>query len=197
MAPWWRKKKDKKVTDEPSIPNTPNGDIIVSSNGNGVTFNPQGTILGNAGIQNSITGATGSTSWYNIANATSAVPSAGAIHQTTAMNSQYVFSSYKPTNIVSLIGDAGKEIVRLNLDGSVTWANEINVDEAAEAFARSLKISAELQAGINKAVKSAIRDQIFEEIIEIAKVNGKLTVDELTFMYESSKIMEKLRGGRE
>ena len=107
------------------------------------------------------------------------------------------FGITQPTSIISLNGINNKEIVRLNIDGSVTWGQDINVDEAAEAFARTLHLSAELAAGVNKKVKSQMRDTVFKEIIELAKVKGTLTLDDLTFMYEASKIMEKLKGGRE
>jgi hypothetical protein len=85
----------------------------------------------------------------------------------------------------------------VNIDGSVTWSQEINIDEAAEAFSCTLRLGAELASGINKKVKAEMRDTVFEEIIELAKVKGTLTLDDLTFMYEASKIMEKLKGGRE
>lgn len=100
---------------------------------------------------------------------------------------------YKDPNIMSL-SSQGKEIVKLTHEGEVIWANDINVDEAAEAFSKSISLGAELCASVTKNVKSKIRDSVFEEIIEIAKTKGSLTVDELTLMLEASKIMEKLKG---
>lgn len=108
-----------------------------------------------------------------------------------------VFAGIQPTNILSLRGKDNTEIVRLNVDGTVTWSQEINIDEAAEALTRTLVLGAELSTGITRKVKAEMRDTVFEEIIELAKLKGTLTLDDLTFMYEASKIMEKLKGGRE
>lgn len=89
-----------------------------------------------------------------------------------------------------------KEIVRLNADGSVQWNDNVDVDDAAKAFGESLKIGAEMAAGITESVKRSIRDTIFEEMIEIAKEKGSLTPDELTYMYKATKIMDKLKGAK-
>jgi hypothetical protein len=85
----------------------------------------------------------------------------------------------------------------LNLDGSVTWPNGIEIDEAAEAFGKSLQLGAEMRAGINKSVKLKMRDSVFEDLISIAKEKGSLTAEDLTYLLEASKIVEKLKGGKE
>jgi len=100
-----------------------------------------------------------------------------------------------PTHIIQF-SNAGSEIVRLNLDGSVTWANGIDIDAAAEAFGKSLHMSAEIQAGISKAVKLKMRDSVFEDLINIAREKGSLTAEDLTYLLEASKIVEKLKGGK-
>lgn len=97
-------------------------------------------------------------------------------------------------DIISLRGDGNKEIVRLTKEGEVIWADGIKVDEAAEAFTRTIYLSTEMKAGITARIKSTIRNSLFDEIIHIAKVKGSLTADELTLMLEASKIMEKLKG---
>jgi len=116
---------------------------------------------------------------------------AGAINIPTPT---FTFTMQQPTNIISLQNN-GQEIVRLNRDGSVTWANGIDVDAAAEAFGKSLTYSAELKAGISKGVKLRMRDSVFETLINIAKEKGPLSADDLTYLLESSKIIEKLKGG--
>jgi hypothetical protein len=98
-----------------------------------------------------------------------------------------------PTNIITFHSQ-GKEIVKVNLDGSVTWANGIDVDSAAEAFARTLSLGAEQKAGISKRVKLEMRDSVFEDLIEIAKEKGSLTAEDLTYLLSASKIVEKLKG---
>ena len=101
-----------------------------------------------------------------------------------------------PTDIMKLQNFTGKEIVKLTQEGKVIWTDpEMNEDEAAQAFARSMQYSAELKAGITKTVKSQMRDTVFEEIINIAKQKGSLTADDLTYLLEASKIIEKLKGG--
>lgn len=101
-----------------------------------------------------------------------------------------------PTHLISLT-NAGKEIVRLNADGSVTWNQEIQIDEAAKAFARSISVGAEMAAGISKSAKLRMRDSVFTDLISIAKEKGSLTAEDLTYLLEASKIVEKLKGDKE
>jgi hypothetical protein len=132
--------------------------------------------------------ATGSSS-YGIRNITNG----GYINPSTYNGSFNISKS----DIVRFSNSAGKEIVRLTQEGKVIWADpEMNEDEAAQAFTRSLEVSAELKAGITKAVMVRIRDSVFEEIINIAKQKGTLTADDLTYLLEASKIMEKLKGSQ-
>lgn len=101
-----------------------------------------------------------------------------------------------PVDILKLQTITGKDIVRVTQDGEVIWADpEMNENEAAQALTRSMQQSAELKAGITKTVKSKMRDTVFEEIINIAKQKGSLTADDLTYLLEASKIIEKLKGG--
>lgn len=112
------------------------------------------------------------------------------------MLSGIILSSSVVCNIITLSSN-GKEIVRLNVDGSVTWNNEINVDKAAEAFGKSISIGGEMATGITKRVKLKMRDSVFEDLINIAKKKGSLTAEDLTYLLEASKIVEKLKGGKE
>ncbi len=93
-----------------------------------------------------------------------------------------------------VISNQGKEIVRLEKDGTIVWAEGIKIDEAAEAFAKTISIAAEMRAGITERIKADMRNRIFEEIINISKEKGSLSTDELTLMLEATKIMEKLKG---
>jgi hypothetical protein len=105
---------------------------------------------------------------------------------------------HNATSVVSFYkGSGGSEIVRLNRDGTITWANGIDVDEAADAFGRAIALGAEMQAGITEGTKRRMRDSVFADLIDIAKEKGSLTADDLTYLLEASKIMEKLKGGRE
>jgi hypothetical protein len=103
-------------------------------------------------------------------------------------------STLPSVGILDLYDTNNKEIVRLNKDGSVTWANGIEVDEAADAFARSIGQGAERSAGITYGVKQRMRDAVFEELIDMAKSKGSLTADDLTYLHQSAKIMDKLKG---
>ncbi len=106
--------------------------------------------------------------------------------------------TYKPNNAptLSLYNGAGSEIVRLNKDGTVTWAEDINVDEAAESFSKAISLGVEMQIGITQSVKLRMRDSVFEDLIEIAKEKGSLTADDLTYLLKASKIIEKLKGSK-
>ena len=105
---------------------------------------------------------------------------------------------HNATSVVAFYkGAGGGELVRLNRDGTITWSNGIDVDEAAEAFGRAISLGAEMQAGITEGTKRRMRDSVFADLIEIAKEKGTLTADDLTYLLEASKIMEKLKGGRD
>lgn len=104
---------------------------------------------------------------------------------------------HNSTSVVTFYNQSNTEIVRLNRDGTITWGNGIEVNEAAAAFARSISLGAEMQAGITHGVKLRMRDSVFADLIEIAKEKGSLTADDLTYLLEASKIVEKLKGGKE
>jgi len=120
---------------------------------------------------------------------------------TVTMNpNSYITSSigninYQPPYIIQF-NNNGKEIVKLRNDGTVEWTNGIQIDEAAEAFARTLAMGAEMSAGITKKVKLEMRDSVFNDLIAIAKEKGSLTAEDLTFLLQGSKIVEKLKGGK-
>jgi hypothetical protein len=116
--------------------------------------------------------------------------------QSTAIGS-ISFNNQHNASIMSVHTPKNAEIVRIEHDGTIVWANGIKIDEAAQAFGTSLKLGAEYSVGLTTSVKQRIRDDIFNNIIDIARERGSLTVDDLTFMLESSKIMEKLKGDKE
>lgn len=90
---------------------------------------------------------------------------------------------------------ANKELVRLNNDGSVTWADDIiKIDEAAKSLATSLSLSAEIAAGITAGVKQRMKDMFFEEMITIAEEKGSITAEDLTYYWRAAKIVDKLKG---
>jgi hypothetical protein len=95
----------------------------------------------------------------------------------------------------SISNNSGKELVRITDEGKVIWGEGIEIDEAAEKLTSVISLSAETKAGITKRVKIDLRNSVFEEIIELSKLkNGNLSTEDLTFAYESSKIIEKLKG---
>jgi hypothetical protein len=108
-----------------------------------------------------------------------------------------MFTVPTPSSIISFM-NGGKEIIRLNPDGTVTWANdEIKIDEGMEAFGKMLTMSAEMAAGVTNAVKLRMRDSVFEDLISIAEEKGALTAEELTYLLQASKIVEKLKGAKD
>lgn len=116
---------------------------------------------------------------------------------TGALGMGTTFGYNPPASVFALHGTSNQEIVRLERDGSVKWAKEINVDEAAEAFGRAVSIGGEMAAGITAGTKRRMRDAVFEEIINIAKDKGSLSAEDLTYLWEASKIMDKLKGAKE
>lgn len=90
------------------------------------------------------------------------------------------------------LSNNSKEIVRIEVSGKVIWANGVDVDEAAQAFAKSMHIGAEMAAGLTEYAKRAIRDKLFAEIIDFAKEKGPLSAHDLQYIFDATKIMEKL-----
>ena len=90
------------------------------------------------------------------------------------------------------LSNNSKEIVRIEVSGKVIWANGIDVDEAAQAFAKSIHIGAEMAAGLTEYAKRSIRDKLFAEIIDFAKEKGPLSAHDLQYIFDATKIMEKL-----
>ena len=105
---------------------------------------------------------------------------------------------HNATSVVTFYNNkTSNEIVRMNNDGTITWNNGINIDEAAEAFGSAISLGAEMQVGITRGVKHRMRDSVFADLIEIAREKGPLSADDLTYLLEASKIVEKLKGGKE
>lgn len=115
--------------------------------------------------------------------------------QTNGMIPSNVKLSPYTDNILTINRKDDTEIVKLKIDGTVEWADGINMDEAAESFGNTLRLGAEMAAGIKYSNKCQIRNTIFEEIILMANnKGGSLTADDLTFMLSSAKMMDKLKG---
>ncbi len=121
--------------------------------------------------------------------------SIGAAGGGGAIGGQAQFAFHRATtNILSINGVNNQEIVRITCDGEVIWANGYQIDEAAEILARSLHLGAEISAGIRNSTKQKMRDVVFEEMISMAQEKGSLTADELTYLWQAAKIMDKLKG---
>ncbi len=106
------------------------------------------------------------------------------------------FAPQKSSNVIpiSVYDKDGKEIVRLEPDGTVVWSKDIDIDEAAAAFGKSIQLGAEISAGITYGVKQRMRDVVFEEIISMAQEKGSITAEELTYLHKAAKIIDKLKG---
>ena len=183
---WFSKKSIMPVTVPTPMPINPSGNITISAVAGAAPYTMNSSIMAGGAL----IGAANYS--YNTVTTTPYVgQGAGGTFTigTNLHNATSVVSFYK--------GSGGSEIVRLNRDGTITWANGIDVDEAADAFGRAIALGAEMQAGITQGTKRRMRDSIFADLIDIAKEKGSLTADDLTYLLEASKIMEKLKGGRE
>jgi hypothetical protein len=100
-------------------------------------------------------------------------------------------------NAITFFSNVNAPIVSLKNDGTVEWTKEIEIDEAAKSFAASMIIGAELSIGITQFVKQQMRDSVFNDLIEIANQKGTLTSEDLTYLLQAAKIMEKLKGPKE
>jgi hypothetical protein len=120
----------------------------------------------------------------------------GAIYPgyvTTNYQSSYNTRMVSEKDHIKFINSAGVEIVRLNNNGSVVWANGIVPDEAIDSFRSSLEIAAEQKVGIHMGTKHRMRDSVFKDLIEVARDKGPLSAEDLTYLLEASKIVERLK----
>ncbi len=88
----------------------------------------------------------------------------------------------------------GVPIVRIDPFGEVIWDAQPNETEAAEALRRSFRISTEMAAGVTETTKMNIRNSVFEEILSVVQKHGTINEEQLTFLWEGAKIMDKLKG---
>jgi hypothetical protein len=211
----WLKKLKQQEKQEEAAP------MPISMNTGSTSGSAGSTLTSSAGGTPSWTPATAATTGYATSGYITSMPAYGTTYTTTTGTSTYtipytvsptftvpgygyssigmgsMFTMASPPDILT-ISNGGKEIVRLNKDGTVTWANnEIKIDEAMEAFAQTLGMSAEMAAGVTNSVKLRMRDSVFEDLISIAKEKGPLSAEELTYLLSASKIVEKLRGAKE
>lgn len=170
-----------KISDYDSMINTSDIDYITTTTvGTSIIGGTGGA--GGAYVVN--TGMTGTT--YTIPSPTYTFP-----------GTTFTFTPPVKSHIVAFNDNNGREIVRLNLDGTVTWNPDIEIDEAAEKFSKTLALGAEISAGLNQRIKLRMRDSVFEDLINIAKEKGSLTAEDLTYLLEASKIIEKLKGAKD
>jgi len=154
---------------------------------------PLGSVLSGATVAGSSYGTINITSGAYAGIATSGV----TMGPMTIAAPVYTIGSSSDTKLISFFKSNGDPLVVLNRDGSVTWPKEIEVNEGAKAFSTMLTLGSESKAGVTEGVKRRMRDLVFEEIIQMARERGALTADDLTFMLQSSKIIEKLKGPNE
>ena len=129
-------------------------------------------------------GGTGTTTTGSISNSWAPISSTNLIH-----NSQLNVQS----NAITLHDTNYAEIVRLNNDGSVTWAKGVNEDGAAMAFARAITTGAEMKSGITHRIKQDMRDAVFKELIDLAEEKGSITAEDMSYYWRCSKIIDKLQ----
>lgn len=132
-------------------------------------------------------------------NGTYSLPTASwqSASYTISSTPNYTTASRSGNSVVIFHDDLGNKIVSLEANGDVIWHKPDAINEAAEAFSKSIKLGAEIQTKITKSVKLNMRDSVFNSLIEIAKDKGPLSADELTSLLEASKIIEKLKGGND
>lgn len=109
----------------------------------------------------------------------------------------YLGPSTISCDVLTLKDGNGKSIVTIDQTGAVIWHGDILINEAVQALNNVFVLSAENAAKITLAVKQRIRNTVFEEIISLADSKGSLTADDLTYLYQAAKIIDKLKGGND
>lgn len=167
------------------------------------------SIAGHAGGVNStgLTGASGVSAWNTglnypyLSGSVGSVGSIGTINSTGApttfnsaqyYNGTYTIGAASPHPLV--LQSSARTIVTLTKDGDVIWEDDATIDEAAEAFSTALQIGSEMAAGITNKVKQKMRDTVFEEMISLAKEKGSVSAEDLHYLWQAAKIIDKLKG---
>jgi hypothetical protein len=103
---------------------------------------------------------------------------------------------YSSPYIFTLTNRKGETVFSVDNDGKIIWQSTIESDvkEAAENFSSYIGLEVEKKAGIYDTTKRKIRDSIFNDLIKIAVEKGSLNADDLTYLLEASKMLEKLKG---
>lgn len=112
----------------------------------------------------------------------------------TYTNAQWAKPSITTTSSALTVNDNnGKELVKLDYNGNVIWADSVNIDGAAEAFAKSITVGAEMAANITYAMKQRVRDAVFDELETMIQEKGVITTLDLTYLREAAKIIDRLK----
>lgn len=114
-------------------------------------------------------------------------------YTTTAATQRLVFGGMYDKFVFRINDSKGAEIVSMMNDGSIIWSDTVDINEAAVAMTTVFSLSAEKAVGITNNIKLKMRDSVFQDIINIAKEKGPLSAEELTYLLEASKIVEKLK----
>lgn len=93
---------------------------------------------------------------------------------------------------IAISGEDGEEIVRLRNDGKVVWKNGVQLDEGVKSFSSLLRLGVAESAGVGASVRREIREQVYADLIAMAKEKGSLTEEDLTFDRDSCILVEKL-----
>jgi hypothetical protein len=174
---------------------------VSTSNGSGYTYSngtasysiPGSQSISAAAQGNTLTGTVSIGNAYNWNNITNANQQAYNVAGTSWTNTSYPVSMNTSGNTIITIHSATDVMVKVMSDGRIEWNQNYTVDDAARQFSQMLQMSTELACGITTKVKCEIRDSIFEEIIYICDKRGTITADDLRFMHESCKIVDKLK----
>lgn len=106
--------------------------------------------------------------------------------------SRIINSSQDSNTLLTLYDSKGTPILSVDKSGVVTWKAGYEIDQAAEAFAQAMQSGVEKSVGITSAIKSRMRDSVFNDLIAIAKEKGPLSTKELEYLLSASKIIERL-----
>ena len=106
--------------------------------------------------------------------------------------SRIINSSQDSNTLLTLHDSKGTPILSVDKSGVVTWKAGYEIDQAAEAFAQAMQSGVEKSVGITSAIKSRMRDSMFNDLIAIAKEKGPLSAKELEYLLSASKIIEQL-----
>jgi hypothetical protein len=123
-----------------------------------------------------------------------------SIASSSISNTRIKFSAPGSDTLLTIYDKDDNTLVEMDSKGVVTWGDDVDVNDAASSFATMLRYAAVEAHGVTDDVRQEIfskgRDQAFEEIMQHLEEGKTLSVQDLTYIRDSVKVVHELSGSK-